>query len=482
MYLTAHFLRALKGRTLQRPFARGCKIVLIVWLFGVFIPLNLILENHAQYGASRKWTPCFPNADFSQYYIAGVAARYNLWSHLYPKFKPEWASQPGRKIWSSEYAEADPEILTKISGLPTWYVENIAPPPQAIFCIPLGYFSFVTAFKIWMTCLIFATFGTMVCAVKVYQRLGGASGYVEGAIYLSGVFIPLLPRIGAGDNAMMFLVFCIGLAALSWVDNRPFTLGISLIVPAVFKGLTASWCPLLFVKPIKWQTVGWMAAWTILLNGLVLFWGGVHPYTTWLHDILPNAQSMEVQQYWHHCMNLKGIAYLWGWESFPASYLKGFYLAGLLAIYLGFWKQRNTRGSGDLANICAAMVAALVLFNLLNTVSWLPYITFLLPFAGWAVMEYSHCSPPEKMLMKILAGTLFILVPIVHWLFSHFVLKYAQAATDACRDMYLGVELLFLVLAYRLLFCAPPAPCGNADENRQGQLLKPKPLASSFPV
>lgn len=244
MPLPASLIPAFKARVSQRAFAKGCKIALLVWLLGVFLPLNIFWENHTQYAASRKWTLCFPTADFSQYYFAGVAARHGLWEHLYPKFKPEWIDKPGRKIWSSKEAGADPEILSKVSGLPQEFVMNCAPPPQAIICIPLAYFSFAVAFKIWMTGLVLATLGSLICTVKIYRRLGGTSGYVEGALLLSGAFIPLLPRIGAGDNAMMFLVLCTGIAALSWVGERPFLLGMSLIIPAVFKGLTASWSAL----------------------------------------------------------------------------------------------------------------------------------------------------------------------------------------------------------------------------------------------
>jgi hypothetical protein len=460
-----------KGGVPQHPFAKGCKIALLIWLLGVLIPLNLWWSNHTQYGATRIWTLCFPNADFSQYYLAGTAARYGLWMHLYPHFKSEWADKPGRKIWFSEYAEADPELLEKVSGIAEEPVLNIAPPPQALLCLPLAYFPINVAFKIWMTGLILASLGTAACMVTIFRRLGGTSGYVAGAFYLAGAFLPLLPRIGAGDNAMMFLVLCVGVAALAWADDRPFLLGAGLILPAVFKGLTASWCPLLLFKPVKWQALGWLAVWTILLNGLVLWWGGIHPYKTWIQDILPNAQSMEIQQAWLHCMNLKGIAYRWGWESFPASVMKGLNLAGLLAVYFGFWKQGPCRGRAALANLCAALVAALVIFNLCNAVSWLPYIAFLLPFAGWAAVEYGHSAPPEKRRFKVLAGFLFLAVPGIHLAFSRFILKDAQAMTNAGRDLYLGVELCFLGLAYRRLYRAVPPTTGSAspDGLRQPQ-------------
>ena len=440
----------------QNSFAKGCKIALLVWLLGVLIPLNLWWENHAQYGATRIWTLCFPNADFSQYYLAGTAARYGLWAHLYPHFKKEWADKPGRKIWFSDYAEADPELLGKISGLAQKPVLNIAPPPQALICLPLAYFPINVAFKIWMTGLILASLGAVVCAVTIYQRLGGASGYVAGAFYLSGAFLPLLPRIGAGDNAMMFLVFCIGAAALTWHSNRSFLLGTSLILPAVFKGLTASWCPLLLIKPIKWRVLAWLAAWTILLNGLVLCRCGILPYKTWILEILPNAQNMAIQQAWPHCMNLKGIAYRWGWENFPAVIMKGLNLAGLLAVYLGFWKQRNSKGRSAMLDICAAMVVCIVIFNLCNAVSWLPYVTLLLPFAGWAAVEYGLTSPLVKRRFKILATVLLLAVPIIHLAFSQFVLKASDAVSNAGRDLYLGVELFFLALAIRRLCGAAP--------------------------
>lgn len=305
-------IQAFQFGAAQPKFAQGCKIVLLVWLIGVFIPLNLYWKDHSQYGARRTWTLCFPNVDFSQYYLAGVAARYGLWDYMYPQFKPAWVNQPGREIWFSACAKASPELLQKVPDLSGEHVLNIGPPPQALICLPLAYFPIGMAFKIWMTGLILATLGTVFCAVTLYQRLGGSSGYVIGLIYLSGVFLPLLPRVGAGDNALMFLVLCVSLAALFWTGNRPFWLATSLIIPSIFKGLTASWCPLLLFKTIKWSTLAWMTLWTLILNGLVIYFGGIHPYKVWLQDILPNAQNMEIQQAWRHCMNLKGIAYRWG--------------------------------------------------------------------------------------------------------------------------------------------------------------------------
>ena len=439
----------------QLKFARGCKIALLVWLLGVFIPLNLGWQNHTQYGAHRTWTLCFPNVDFSQYYLAGVAARYGLWEHLYPHFKPGWGNRLGREIWFSGCAEASPELLQKVPDLTGEHVLNIGPPPLALVCLPLAYFSFNMAFKIWMTGLILATVGTVFCAVTLYRRLGGNSGYVIGLIYLSGAFLPLLPRVGAGDNALMFLVLCVGLAARLWHGDRPFWLGTCLIIPAIFKGLTATWCPLLLFKPVKWSTLAWMTFWTLLLNGLVIFLGGLQPYKIWLQDILPAAQNLDIQQGWRHCMNLKGLAYRWGWENFPAGCLKVIYGVGLLAVYWGVWKQRDSRGRQALANSCAALVAALGLFNLCNIVSWLHYIALLLPFVGWAVVEYDQATPPTKRQLKILSGLLFVVIPIIHLGFVHFILRDASAKIAAGRDVYLGVELLFLFLAYNRLYRPP---------------------------
>jgi hypothetical protein len=151
--------QAFKDRVSPQSFAKWCKIALFVWLLGVFIPLNLWWKTDTLNGSSRKWTLDFPNADFSQYYFAGVVARDGLWAHLYPKFKPDSAGVPGRKIWSPAYAEADPEILGKASGFPRGYVLNISPPPEAILCLPLSWFPFTVAFKIWMVGVVLATGG-----------------------------------------------------------------------------------------------------------------------------------------------------------------------------------------------------------------------------------------------------------------------------------------------------------------------------------
>ena len=259
---------------------------------------------------------------------------------------------------------------------------------------------------------------------------------------------------------MMFLVLCVSVAALVWDRNRPLTLATCLIIPGLFKGLTASWCPLVLIKPAKWLTILWMAGWTLLLNGLILLLAGVGPYETWFRDILPNAQSMEIQRYWSHTMNLKGMAYNWGWASFPASLLNLFQAVGLLVVYVGYWKNRNAQGVAALANICAAIAAVLALFNMFNAVSWLPYITFLFPFAGWAFIEYRESAPPVKRSLAIAGSLLLLIVPALHLVVGRFILKTPQDPLVAGRDFCFGLEILFLILAYRRFYFAPPFRAG----------------------
>ena len=197
----------------------------------------------------------------------------------------------------------------------------------------------------------------------------------------------------------------------------------------------------------------------------------MHPYKVWLQDILPNAQNMEIQKAWRHCMNLKGIAYRWGWESFPIGLMKIVYWTGLLAVYWGFWKRRDSRGSAALADICATLVAALVLFNLCNAVSWLHYIALLIPFVGWAVVEFDHAGLAAKRHTKILSGILFVIIPTLHFGFARFIYNSGSAGIDAGRDLYLGVELLFLYLAYNRLL-GTPITTENYMPNQLSQMLQ----------
>jgi hypothetical protein len=212
----------------------------------------------------------------------------------------------------------------------------------------------------------------------------------------------------------------------------------------------------LLIKPVKWMTLAWMTAWTILLNGLVLILGGYGPYHTWIHGVLPNAMDMDAQGYWHHNMNLKGIAYNWGWTSFPASAMYLFMLAGLAAAYYGFWARRAMTGVTAFANLCAALVAVLALFNLTNSVSWMMYVTMLLPFAGWAITEFDRSSWPAKKLLLGCVGILLVFIPLLHVVLAHLTRKIPEDSSDVVRDFYLGVEIYFLILAYRRLFWADP--------------------------
>jgi len=448
----------------QSSFAKGSLLLLILWLFGILLPINLVSQEHSKWMGTQKLTVVFPNADFSQYYLAGVAARFGLWEQLYPKYRPEFVGQPGRQIWYSQTAEADPKLLAKVPDLPPYHVLNISPPPLAIVCLPLAWFSFTAAFKVWMSCLFLAMFGATVCAAKIYRRLGGSSGVVEGAFYLIGMVLPLLPHlIGGGDNVHMMLVFCTGVAVLVWASGQAAVLATSLIVPGIFKGVTAAWCPLLLFKPVKWQTLAWMAAWAILLNGAVVYLGGIQPYNTWRQDILPDAQSMDVQGNWDHTMNLKGMASHWGWDNFPASAMKGLHLAGLAVLYFGYWKQRDAKPTDAFANLCATVVGLQLLFMWCNPISWQFYVSYLLPFAGWGVLEYQQCPTPAREKIHILAGILILLIPPLHFGLLQFVWHVPKGAFLTVRDLFFGLEILFFVFACRRLFFArswefsPPA-------------------------
>ena len=147
-----------------------------------------------------------------------------------------------------------------------------------------------------MTGLMFALLGVMFAMAEINRRLGGISGYVEGrdlsARRTDSDFSPAR-RGGQRDDVSHFLR--VAIAALIWRQDRPFALATCLVMPALFKGLTAAWCPFLFVPPVKWRTIAWMAVWTVALNGTVLFCAGLRPYQTWLHDILPNALDMGVE-------------------------------------------------------------------------------------------------------------------------------------------------------------------------------------------
>ena len=52
-------------RTPDRAFARYCKILLVVWTLGIYLPYNLISNEHTKYGETKPWSFCFPTADYN---------------------------------------------------------------------------------------------------------------------------------------------------------------------------------------------------------------------------------------------------------------------------------------------------------------------------------------------------------------------------------------------------------------------------------
>jgi hypothetical protein len=259
----------------------------------------------------------------------------------------------------------------------------------------------------------------------------------------------------------MLLATLGGLAALSWSPEKPLRLGTGILVPAVFKGLTISWCPLLLMKPVKWRTLGLLAATTLALNGIVLGLAGPAVYADFFTRMLPETLRQPL------FLNISLAAMIGKLGlGVPPSVLTGsLYLTGVLAVYIGFSRKARTAGPAALANCCAALVALVVLFNLFNKLVWGHYISLFIPFWGWALWEYAQGSRRGQKRLMLWALACGVLFPTTNTFVGWFLLQRLNVVTALYQGTIVGVELLFLTLAYRRLFWleSGPRPTSTAD-------------------
>lgn len=351
--------------------------------------------------------------DFAQYYEGALAVRHGLWNHLYPKPKLEVYSNPpefkpifSTKLFDPNAPESrqghwafygtvavpsnsavDPEVLALCPEL-EGATHFMYPPPLGVLLWPLGFFDhYAAASAAWFAFLCASFFGTAYFSSRICRILFQKATYLEGWV----VLLPLIPICLGSDlsvslhtgNVSAFLGFLITGVTYAWIRNRQVLMGFGIIPLVLFKGIGLSWCPLLLLRPIKWKTLGVLAALTLLLNGVTLHYGGIEIYRTFLTDMLPKANIP-------YGLSLQMILLtLFGVELKPLFLLLNFSLIGI--IYLGYWRQtQGTDPAQHPSAIVATVAGTMAVFCLCNGVS-LPnhyYINYLaLPFAGWILWE-----------------------------------------------------------------------------------------------
>jgi len=473
------FRRAI--RSIQRTVSptRFNRLVLLLAGVGLLVLYPLAVLCAPRF-LPREMYPkeTFP-IDFGQYYTGGLAARDGIWKALYPipredvygkppVFQPVWKTalfegiasrQPQYlypKISSPEASSISPELVKRSPELnEVVFCRYLYPPPLAILLVPLAWFDLQTAaYKVWPIFCSVALFGAVVYSGRIYRLLRGEISYGEGVVML--LFLAFIFRGRTTDlvsgNVSPVLGFLIAFAVYSWLKGRGVAVGTAMIPLLLFKALTLTWCPLLFLRDIRWRTIATLAFWTILLNGLTWWLAGPEIYRHFFDEIVPKMAIPAGEGIVAKVFKYFGIYPAWVYTM-----LKG---VGCAAIYWGYWRRFNEPSQRREVTIVAALAGTIAIFCIFNFCIWYHYFPNYLafPFMGWLVWEWEQARGFWRWMIGgtiagvgvivgaewMIKGTLFHLVG------GHAVEWYLRFIHDP--GFVLVLPALYLVFALRRLY------------------------------
>lgn len=418
-------------------------------------------------------------SDFSQYYSAALAVKEGLPDNLYPQPDPRIYSKPPsfRPFFITPFF--DPDADDSRSGKWAYYPQVarpeasrvserlnqrcprlqdswrfVSPPPLALVLSPLALFEFETACRlIWFPLMCASLFGISWFSAKICRHLYGRESHVEALAALLPVIPALLGSSQATNlsigNASPLLGFLITLAGHAFLTNKQVLLGLCIIPLVLFKGIGISWCPLLLIGGIKWRTLGVMAALTLLLNALTLYFGGTCVYETFFSEILPKAHIPVGTGISGILMTLLGID--------AGSLMSLIHMGCLVSIYLLHDKGLRRGNDSGLLSI-SAVIASIALFYLLNPVVWPNYLSLylFLPFSAWIIHEVSMRRGGYRIPMLLLLSSI-----VLCWMDSLFVIRTSLLVEFLeHRNLYPAqLDILRKFLSALALYAIPNAIC-----------------------
>jgi len=435
-----------------------------------------------------------------------MVSRYGLWCCFYPVASPEiYGKEPKFKplIHTPLFQESDsrkanwnfyPQInLPKCSSIAPRLSElcdqlqggfhYAYPPPLALLLEPLAFLNYERASDAWFTLMCFSYFGMGFYASRIFRSLQGGGTKLEGFIAM----LPMIPTFLSSTMSCTFeignvsplLGFLITLFAYSWIQNRQILLGIGMIPLLLFKGIGLTWCPLFFMRPVKFKTLLTLSLLTLLLNLSFILMAGVGPYQVFFTEIVPKANlSLGV--------GLQGlILTLLGVD--PKRWIMALNILLLALLYLGYWRG-TVRSRGKIGAVIpiATLAGTMAIFCICNPIVW-PHHYFVnylqLPFAGWILWEANRAQGLWKNTIWIIFSLsvlfwmdgLFLTKTsyLMEWIRQHNpamnVFEKARSAASGLVVYVLPImESVFLLgISYRrlLLEATPKQGQGLSDRN-----------------
>jgi len=393
----------LQERVSAASFARGWLILAAAWLL-VLYPALIWFSP----GALPTLMAPTRHVDFYQYYGGAAAVHNGLWDFLYPvppveiygqpsHFSPKYrtflfnpaaaerekAFYPELNLipcaWSPKLKEAFPEVQSfGIEPPPSF----IYPPPTALLCAPLALFSFDTASnRVWPVISVWFLFVLTYFSAQVHRLIRGAASYAEGVVILACLLFTTQGETGVHDgNVSPILGGCIACCAYALLRYHMPAFSCCYIVLILFKSIGLAWLPLLLLNRRYWSALVYLLIITLVLNGIVLSFGGIEVYKTFfsLAPLISIPVGVGV---------VETLLHNFGFFSAKLYLFTEAALIGIL--YYGLWKNRGADATQRPLFIAAFLAGTMAVFCLLNFIVWAAYcaVYLFIPFLGWMVCE-----------------------------------------------------------------------------------------------
>lgn len=464
-------INRLKSRLSPRCFAHTMLALSALWFLGIYPGMNLLCPEHLP-----KVMVSDPNfGDYGQYYAGAVVAKNGMWSSLYPTpnkevyerapdfqpfFKTSLFNEKDRSycFYPHFYLEASdytPELLAKCPRLRD-LCKYMYPPPLALLLQPLAYIDFEIGARIWTVAIIASLFGVSFFSSRIFrlltQRVSYAEGLIIGAVmlysYRGQTSIP-------PGNVTPILSLLETIAVFAVLKNQQVRLALSMVVLVLFKGIGLTWCPFLLLGRVRWKTILALGIIAAIANGFLIGIAGFGLYRQYFCDVLPRIHVPVGQ-------GLVALVFT-AFGYYPSKIYLVLNLAGLAALYLGYWKSARGKSLSEAAPyLVAAIAGAMALFCLLNFTVWNAYYPCYLyfPFLGWLLWERTQAVGRWNTVVSAGIAMGLVLVAcewIVKGLLYH---AFGEPAVSVYHLFHVsltivGLPVFFLAVALRRLFRAP---------------------------
>jgi Glycosyltransferase family 87 len=339
---------------------------------------------------------------------------------------------------------------------------NLNPPFQSLLLLPLGFFSFATAFRVWtLLSLLFGACGALIVARQIdaaeFRRSGGLALMVMLFLYFPSWLDIALGQFGH----LLFL-----LAAVAWTaarSGRDAVAGLALGLSLAIKPFTGLFL-ILFLLLRRWRLLSWYLATFVACGAFGLTAAGFDAHIRYLRllsdvDWYAATWNASILGFASRIFGGAGNEAL---IDVPMAATSIHMVAAVLGLSVLVWLARRHRIAPDGARFDLAFAAVLPLMLLLSPLGWLYYFPYLLiPLA--VVVLHSNS----------LARRWAYLAPAaVAWLLS--TLPHLQTRSEKVADpaliftypTFYSLSLLILVATLVALAVAlepQPAPEQGAD-------------------